>query len=112
MTEHTIRSTAKSLAAADWDNGEHSDRFRKFWPDVKQFIARNWPTYVPMARTILTAQLTDKITPQHLKDAIYDALVEDRRREMLSPGVKVGRGELNLNPLHPGRMERKIFHDS
>jgi len=112
MTERTIRMTAKDLAAVDWDSGEHSARFRKFWPDVRQFVARNWPSYVPMAKEILVAMLTDKTTSQSVKDGIYEALIEENTRNANRKGAIVGRGPLNLNPEHPGRMERKLFHES
>lgn len=105
-----IRMTAKDLAAADWDQGTHSARYRKMWPDVKQFVGRNWPTYYPMAKVILTKMLTDKTTSQRLKDEIYEALVEDGLRHSNVRGVKPGRGLLTLRPDQPGRLEQKIFH--
>ena len=112
MTVQTIRQVAKELAANDWDQGTHSERYRKLWPDVKQYVGRAWPQYVPMAKLILVEMLQDKTTSQSIKDAVYDALVEDGTRNANRKGVTVGRGTLNLNPEHPGRMERKIFHDT
>lgn len=110
MTEQTIRMTAKELAGAYYED-DHSERFRKLWPNVRTFIGRNWPTFVPMAREILVAQLGDKNTPIPMKDAIFKALQEDNSRQLRSKGSKVGRGLLNLNPEHPGTMERKLFHE-
>lgn len=110
MTERTIRMTAKDLAGAYWED-DHSERFRKVWPNVKIFIARNWPTFVPMAKEILVAMLNDKSTTQSIKDGIYDALVDENSRNANVKGVTVGKGQLNMNPLHPGRIEKKVFHD-
>lgn len=120
MTERTIRSTAKSLAGAFYEDevkgGENkakSARFRAFWPNVAVFQARNWPSFVKMARELMVAQLNDKSTSEPMKMAIADALIEDRKREIESnaPSVKVGHGTHNLHPLHPGKMERKLFHE-
>ena len=115
MTERTIRNVAKDLAGADYEQGTHSERFRKFWPDVKQFIARNWPTYVPMARTIMVDMLrrSDSEIPPAQKEAVYEALMEDRMDSITKGGDRPGKGApLLLNPAHPGRLEKKIFHDT
>lgn len=120
MTERTVRMVSKELAGAYYENetvgGENktkSDRFRALWPDVKTFIGRNWPSFVKMARELMVAQLNDKGTSEPVKMAIADALIEDRKREIESnqPSVKVGHGTHNLHPLHPGKMERRLFHD-
>lgn len=109
MTEQTTRMTAKDLAGAYWED-DHSDRFRKMWPNAKTFIGRNWPTFVPMAKEIMVGMLNDPNTTQRIKDAVYDALVDENSRNANRKGATVGKGQLNLNPLHPGAMERKIFH--
>lgn len=113
MSERTIRMTAKSLAEAFWDEkrGE-SPRFLAFWPDVKQFVMRNWPTFYPMAKEILVGQLNDKLTSEPVKEAIMKALVEDFEKGRGAKGVKPGYSTTTfLNPDHPGRVERKIFHE-
>jgi len=111
MTVQLIRRTAKELAGADYEDGPHSDRFRKFWPDVKQFIGRNWPTYVPMARTILTNMLTRPDVSEDQKHEIYEALLEDRQRSEQQASTKVGMGKLKLRPDHPGTLEKKLFYN-
>lgn len=110
MTVQLIRLTAKDLAGAFYEE-DRSDRFRKLWPDVRQFTARNWPNFVPMARAILTGMLDPHSnTVQSLKDEIYEALIEDHRRSQGQRGVKVGMG-LKLRPDQPGTLEQKVFHD-
>lgn len=120
MTERTIRMTAKDLAGAYYEdevvkgeNKEKSSRFRALWPDVKTFVGRNWPSFVKLARELMVAQLNDKTTPEPMKIAIADALIEDRKREYESnlPNTKVGHGTKILHPLHPGIAERRLFHD-
>lgn len=109
MTERTIRTLAKEMAEEWWDN-DHSDRFRKFWPSQRVFTQRNWPTFYSMAKTVLTGMLNDKTLPESVKEGISKALIEDFNKNANVKGVTVGKGQLNLNPLHPGAMERKIFH--
>lgn len=120
MTERTVRMTAKELAGAFYENeregGENktkSERFRALWPDVATFQNRNWPSFVKLARELMVAQLRDKGTSEPVKMAVADALIEDRKREFKSnqPNTKVGVGTQILHPLHPGRLERKVFHD-
>lgn len=109
MTVQLIRQTAKELAGAFYEE-DHSDRFRKFWPTAKSFIGRCWPNFVTMARTLLTSMLTRNDVPQHQKDDIYDALIEDQRRAADKPSARPGIGALKANPHHPGAMEKKLFH--
>lgn len=111
VTVLLIRQTAKELAGA-WYEEQHSERFRKFWPDVKVFIARNWPTYIPLARQILVEMLRrkDSEVPASQKEQIYDALIEDRERSARQASAKVGRGPLILRPDEPGKREQAIFY--
>ncbi len=103
--------TAKELAGANYDNSEFSDRFRKFWPDVNVYIARNWPNYIVMARLILTSMLRPecKDVTDKMKEEIFIALEADYQHQ-LKHSSKIGRGLLNLRPDQPGTMERKLFH--
>lgn len=107
-----VIQTAKELAAADWDEGTHSERFRKFWPDVHQFIRRNWPTYIEMARTILTGMLRPeyKGVSDKQKEEIFEALQADSKASARrNLNVKVGRGLLTLRPDQPGSREQHLF---
>jgi hypothetical protein len=112
MTERTIRMTAKELCASYYEEW-HSDRFRKLWPNVGTYVARNWPTWVPIARTKLTEMLGKKdseVSPA-MKEAIYAALIEDREREGRQRSTQVGRGPMILRPDQPGKREQAIFYD-
>lgn len=114
MTERTIRMLAKEMAEETWeanqDPKQASDRFRKLWPDKRQFIGRNWPSFVPIAKATMIAMLKDKSTSESVKEAISEALIEENTKNANRKGATVGKGKLNLNPFHPGAMERKIFH--
>lgn len=112
MTVMLIRQLAKQMAGAFYEENR-SERFRKLWPDRRQFIARSWVGFVDQAEKTLISMLHDKTTPEYTKEEIYKAILEQRERDT-GPGVrgvKPGVGSLNLNPLHPGTMERKVFHD-
>lgn len=106
--------TAKELAGADYEDGEFSDRFRKFWPDVNVYIARNWPNYIVMARLILTSMLRPecKDVTDKMKEEIYTCLQADYEHQLKHSSAKVGRGQLNLRPDQPGRLEKKLFYES
>lgn len=113
MSERTIRTLAKEMAEQTWEENQDpknaSDRFRKFWPRKHDFIARNWPSFYPIAKKTLIAMLSDKNTTDAMKEAISRSLVEDFDKNANKRGVQPGVGQLMLNPHHPGRMERKIF---
>lgn len=104
--------TAKELAGADYEDGNYSERFRRIWPKVDTFIARNWPNYIVLAREILTSMLRPecKDVSDKMKEEIYDALQADYAHQLKHPS-KVGRGTLNLRPDHPGQREKAIFWD-
>ena len=109
MTVSLVRKTAKELAGAFYED-DHSDRFRKLWPSQKTFIARNWPSFVEIARVALTELLHREGTPEYQKIEIYEALCEDNERQIRGKHTDVGRGTLSLNPDHPGSLERKMFY--
>lgn len=111
MTVMLIRRTAKDLAGAFYEK-DHSERFRKFWPDQKQFIGRNWPDFVVMARTILTDMLRQNATPPWQKEEIYEALLEDSKRSQRSTAQssQVGKGSFVLKQAEPGKIEQAIFY--
>jgi len=109
MTVSLVRKTAKELAGAFYEDN-HSDRFRKFWPSQKVFIARNWPSFVEIARVTLTELLRCDGTPEYQKTEIYEALCEDNERQIRGRHTDVGKGRMTLNPDRPGAMERKMFY--
>lgn len=112
MTVMLIRKLAKDMAAAFYEENR-SERFRKMWKSRREFVGRSWVGFVDQAEKTLISMLADKNTPEYTKNEIYEAILEQRERDT-GPGVrgvKPGIGRLNLNPLHPGTMERKVFHD-
>lgn len=109
MSERTIRTLSKEMAAEWWDE-DHSDRFRKFWPDQKVFVQRNWVTFYPMAKTVMAGMLNDKSLSESVKEGIAASLIEDFNKNANKKGVTAGKGQLNLNPLHPGKLEQAIFY--
>lgn len=109
MTERTIRMTAKDLCGAFYEDASLSERFRAFWPDQNVFIARNWLNFVEPARRVLSSMLGRKDISEREKEAIYKALVEDNRRALRAKPQP--RAQFMLNPEHPGKIERKVFHD-
>lgn len=109
MTSPLIKKTAEDLAGAYFEE-ERSERFRKLWPDVRQFIGRNWPNFVTIARAILTEMLRRVDTPDAQKEEIYEALLDDRNRSQRRRDAKVGRGKITLNPDQPGKLEQHVFY--
>lgn len=93
MTTRLLRMTAKELAGAHHD-GDRREVFRKAWPNQRTYVEYNWPYFLGAAREALAAMLTSKTTHEHLKQPIYDDLLEDneRRQRMLArrrPHVQV-----------------------
>lgn len=111
MTAKLIRETAKELAGAYYEENARSERFRHFWPNVKTFIARNWPSFGELAMTILTDMLRRKESevPETMKAAIYEALQENAQEAAKRRPEKVGRGPMMLRPDQPGTMEQHLF---
>jgi hypothetical protein len=80
MTTQLIRMTAKDIAGAFYESHERSFRFRVENPDQDAFVAQYWPHHVGMAKKALVELMTRPDTPQHMKDAIEDELVEHFQR--------------------------------
>lgn len=85
-----IRRTAEDLAGAFHDEAmedarfspeqhtrHRSQHFRAHWgKDSRRYVRLNWPTFVPMAKTILGEMLTQHDVTLTMKDAIYEAFLE------------------------------------
>lgn len=58
--------------------------FRVAFPNVKAYVASAWPHWVDYAREKLTEMLTmsDERVPARRKEQIFDALIEDRERQL------------------------------
>lgn len=110
MTVQMVRMLAKELASAEFEAENHTDRYRKVWGSVRNYAARNWPSYVEDARRVLTDMLTRKDVPENQKAMIHRNLVEDHRRSMDAKSAKPGIGGLKLRQDQPGQMEQFLFH--
>lgn len=105
MTEKTVRSMAKELAGTFYEENR-SAGFRKAFPTFKHYMRGQWVQadgsiknyrpgwlhHVALARKLLAAMLgkPDAVVSQTMKDRIFNALIEDRERE-------VGRKAKNLH---------------
>jgi hypothetical protein len=100
-----IRQTAEELAGAFHDEAmedarfspeqqtrHRSQQFRAHWgKDSRRYVKLNWPTFVPMAKGILTSMLTRADVTLTMKDAIYEAFLEvgqDRNQLDLSEALQ------------------------
>lgn len=113
MTERTIRTLAKELAAEFYEHKGRSNRFRSMdeptraralkmmedgnirevvvsvpfrqaYPDAKTFSKAHWPFFYSLARDCLVAMLAlpDSRIHPNMKEAIRDAIVEDRMKQL------------------------------
>lgn len=101
MTVQLIRQTAKEFAGAFYEQKERTDAFRRAYPTLRHFmrgtaIARDgtvrpqepgWYHFVDAAKHQLTKLLADPNTHEHLKQPIYEALIENAKRGS-KPGAK------------------------
>lgn len=65
-----LRTTARDCAGAFFEENKRSPRFRGRWRDVRQYITLNWPSYLPIARTILVNMLRNPGVSLAQKDEI------------------------------------------
>lgn len=65
-----LRATARGCAGDFFEENKRSHRFRGRWRDVHQYITLNWPSYLPIARTILINMLRNPGVSLTLKDEI------------------------------------------
>jgi hypothetical protein len=108
MTVMMVRRTAKDLCGAFYEMNR-TDRFRKFWPDQKQYIARNWPDFVEEARTSLAGLLGQSTTPDYLKRQIFEALEDDNERTQSAYVGDHAADRMILKPDEPGQIEQELF---
>ncbi len=103
--EHTVRNMAKELAGKFYEDNR-SAGFRKAFPTFKHYMRGQWCLpdgsmkayrpgwlhHVELARKVLAAMLgkPDAVVSPVMKDRIFNALIEDRERE-------VGRKAKNLH---------------
>jgi hypothetical protein len=87
MTERTVRMLAKEFAGKFYEETQRSLRFRRTWPNQDQYVAQNWPHFVDISVQALGAMLHQPGVPEHRKQAIYQALIDQNEREARSPNA-------------------------
>lgn len=50
--------------------------FRDHWPNQKEYVRRNWASFIPVAREVLGQALNMGSTPIEMKEQIYEAFLE------------------------------------
>lgn len=80
MSTQQIRMTAKELAGIFYDGHQRSLRFRIENPDQDEYVNSAWPHFVDEAKKALTFLMMRPDTPQHMKDAIEEELIEHYTR--------------------------------
>lgn len=86
MTSKLVKNTAKELAGSFYDNQdvfrdgrmERSALFRIKAQSQASFVRTYWTDFVPLARQKLGQMLSEPGRSQGDRDAIYDALLEER----------------------------------
>lgn len=100
MTNQTIRMLAKELAGKFYE-GNRSPKFRAAFPTYKNYIRGQWHQpdgsikayrpgwlhHVELARKMLASMLGRKDVHEHLKEAIFKAIIDDRERSQ-RPGAR------------------------
>lgn len=111
MTEATIKAMAKELAGEFYEakrsgkfrkgdnlvkartlvkderTGQYREKivlvpFRKAFPTVDRYVEAWWPFYVETAKQCLVGLLRNPGTGDYMKKCIYDALVEEKEKEL------------------------------
>lgn len=95
MTEQTVRSVAKEIAGAFYEESQRSHAFRQAFPTLQAFMRGQWHQpdgsiklyrpgwmhFVDTARKRMAQMLGEKGTTEYLKYRIFDALIDDRNRQ-------------------------------
>lgn len=88
MTHYThilIQKTAEEIAGAFYERAASLNAdFYATWPKQRNFIRKNWHSFIPAAREQLTRMLRLDYS-DHVKNEIYEALVNDRS---INPAVR------------------------
>ena len=104
MVAKIVRKIARELCGAFYDNmdvfsrgdTQRSERFRRENNNQHQFIAMNWPQFVPAARASMAMLLNEPGRKESEKEMIFDALLQDRGfatdAELAAPSI--------IQPLH------------
>lgn len=94
MTERTIRSVAKEIAGSFYEENQRTPGFRQAFPTFQAFMRGQWHQpdgsiklyrpgwmhFVDTARKRMAQMIGEKGTSEHLKWAMFNSLIEDRKR--------------------------------
>lgn len=69
-------------------------KFCEAYPNAHKFALAHWPFFYDAARRCFTTMLALPNVAEHKKKIIYEALIEDREREMKNGGKRL----LQVNP--------------
>lgn len=72
-----IKSVAIEMAGSFYEDAARDNEFYRIWPNQKEFIRKQWGTFVRAARTSL-AQMLKGSYPESTKETIFEALLDDR----------------------------------
>lgn len=92
MTVKLLRDMAKELAGSFYEENERTPGFRQAFPTVKAYLLGRWHQpdgrikqdkpgwihHVVLARKLLALMLGQPSVTEHMKNEIYQALMEDR----------------------------------
>lgn len=95
MTEQTVRSVAKEIAGAFYEESLRTPGFRQAFPTLQHYMRGQWVQpdgsiklyrpgwlhFVDTARKRMAQMLSERGTSEYLKYRIFDALIEDRNRQ-------------------------------
>lgn len=74
-----IAEAAKEFAGEFYEaRASFDNAFYKAWPNQRNFIRKNWKSFVGPARQVLTSMLNTPGRPEDQKEQIYEALLMDR----------------------------------
>lgn len=107
MTERTIRHTAKRIAG-EYYEGQRTARFRRENPDQIAYVNCMWPHFVDLAIRGMVETLKDQTVPEHLKEAIVEALKEQAIKGTGGSAALVP--QATLEPVE--REDRKLIEDN
>lgn len=113
MTERTIRSLAKELAGAFYEDSQRSVTFRQAFPTRKDYIRGlwhqpngeilikepGWTHHIDLARKMLGTMLGRNDVSPIMKERIFDALIDENNRRSTGKTHQVSQRKI-IEPLH------------
>ena len=104
MTEQTVRSVAKEIAACFYEESQRTPGFRQAFPTLQAFMRGQWHQngdivlnkpgwmyHIDLARKLFGAMLSqpDSRVSPIMKERIYEALIEEHERATSPQAKKV-----------------------